>query len=148
MLIMHRVLPRLVAILTLVAAGVVVAVPAGAATGSVQVGPTAALVANGVALDLPVTISLACDEGFTSGVVDVFVTQARGTEVIFGEGIASFTCTSEAQRLDVRVFGGVFHGGPALGAATLLQCRFEEGCGTVCYYTGISTNGEILIRAV
>jgi hypothetical protein len=138
--------PRLVAFLTLAAVLVVTAGPASAATGSVQVGPKATLVAHGVALDVPVTISLSCDEGFDVGLVDLFVVQARGTSVVFGSGQATFACTGETQNLTVRVFGGVFHGGTALATASLLQCRFEAGFGLVCYRTDISTNEEVMIR--
>jgi hypothetical protein len=143
-----RWISRLVAILTLAAILVVTAGPANAATGSVQVGPTATLVAGGTALDVPVTISLTCDEGFDSGIVDVFVTQARGTLAVSGLGTASFACTSETQNLTVRVFPfiGVFHAGPALANAALQQCRFEAGFGEVCYSTGISTSEVIMIR--
>ncbi len=55
--------PRLVGIVALATVLVVIAGPAGAATGSVQVGPTATRVVLGVALDVPVTVSLTCDEG-------------------------------------------------------------------------------------
>jgi hypothetical protein len=142
----QKVISRLVVVLTLAAAAVATAGPASAATGSVQVGPTAKLVANGVAVDVPVVVSLTCDEGFDSVFVDVFVSQARGTARISGEGWATIPCTGETQDVVVRVGGGVFHGGPALVYATLLQCRLEEGFGQVCYFTDISTSEEILIR--
>jgi len=89
--------PRLVGIVALATVLVVTAGPAGAATGSVQVGPTATRVAGRVALDVPVTVSLTCDEGFVVGLVDVSVVQARGTELIFGAGQATFACTGETQ---------------------------------------------------
>jgi hypothetical protein len=146
MVLIRKVIFRLGVMLTLAAAVVATAGPASAATGSVQVGSTATLVATGVAVDVPVVVSLTCDEGFDSGVVDVFVAQARGTAAISGEGQATISCTGETQKVVVRVFGGVFHGGPALANATLLQCRFEEGFGQVCYFTDISTSEEILIR--
>jgi hypothetical protein len=143
-----RGIPRLAAILTLAAVLVVTAGPANAATGSVQIGPTATLVTGGLALDVPVTVTLTCDEGFDSGLVQVFVRQARGTSVNFGEGSASFAdCTGETQTFTVRVFGGVlFHGGRALASATLLQCGFNPDFGAFCSFTDISTNREIMIR--
>jgi hypothetical protein len=143
-----RGVPRLVAILTLAAVLVVTAGPASAATGSIQVGPTATLVANGAAVDVPLTVSLTCDEGFDSGVVNVFVTQTRGTSVVSGSAESgSFACTGETQNLTVRAFGGPFHGGPALVNATLLQCGFDPDFGAVvCSFTDISTSEEILIR--
>jgi hypothetical protein len=146
MFLVRRALFRLAVVLGLAAAVVATAGPASAATGSVQVGPTATLVANGVALDVPVTVSVTCDEGFDSGIVDVFVSQARGTVAISGEGSGGFTCSGQTQQLVVRVFGGVYHGGPALATAVVLQCRVEEGFGEVCYYTDITVNQEIMIR--
>jgi hypothetical protein len=136
-----------VAIVALAAVLVVTAGPATAATGSVDFGGTATRVANGVALDVPLTVSLTCDEGFEFGVVSVLVTQARGTSVITGSGQSSaFTCTGETQNITVRVSGvGVFHGGPALATATVLQCGFQE-LGLVCFLTGITVSEEIRIR--
>jgi hypothetical protein len=142
-----RGVPRLAAILILASVLVVTAGPASAATGSVQVGPTATRIAGGVALDVPVTVSLTCDEGFDSGLVDVAVVQARGTSRVFGEGTASFACTGETQNLTVRVGGGVFHGGSALAYAILLQCGFDPDFGAVvCSFTDISTSEVIMIR--
>jgi hypothetical protein len=143
-----RWVPRLVAILALAAVLVLTAGPAGAATGSVQVGPKATSVALGVALDVPVAVSLTCDEGFDFGIVDVVVLQSRGTLFTFGQGqSALFPCTGETQNLIVRVFasGGVFHGGPALAIATLLQCQgVPPNVG--CSFTDITTQEEITIR--
>jgi hypothetical protein len=135
------------AILTLAAVLVVTAGPATAATGSVQFPGKATRVAHGVALDVPLTVSVTCDEGFELAVVGVFVTQARGTAVVSGSGQSStFTCTGETQNITVRVFGGVFHGGRALATAVVQQCRFEEGFGLVCTQTDIIINEEIQIR--
>jgi hypothetical protein len=139
-----RRVPQLVVVLALAALLVATAGPAGAATGSVQVGPRAKRVALGVALDVPVTASLTCDVGFTTGLVDVVVVQSRGTVVTFGEGQATFACAGETQNLTVRVGGGVFHGGPALVNATLLQCQ-GVGADLTCFFTDISTNREIII---
>jgi hypothetical protein len=136
-----------VAIVAVAAVLVVTAGPATAATGSVDFGGTATRVANGVALDVPLAVSLTCDEGFESGVVSVSVTQARGTSVISGSGQSStFTCTGETQNITVRVFGGVFHGGRAVATGTVLQCRFQEGFGLVCTQTDITSSEEIIIR--
>jgi hypothetical protein len=139
----HRlaVLPVLVALLV-VAAG-----PAGAVTGSVQVGPTATRVAAGAAIDVPLTITLVCDEGFDTGAVNVFVAQKRGTSLLTGTAQATFPCTGETQTVVVRVVGGPFHGGPAVVNATLLQCRFDPEFGdVVCFFTDISTSEEVLVR--
>jgi hypothetical protein len=142
-----RWIPRLVPVLALATVLVVVAGPAGAATGSVQVGPTATRVALGVAIDVPLTVSLTCDEGFDVGLVDVFVQQSRGSTQITGSGQATFACTGEPQTLTVRVStGGVFHGGPALVTATLLQCQ-GVGADLTCFFTDISTSEEIRIRS-
>jgi hypothetical protein len=138
----HRlaVLPVLAALLVL-AAG-----PAGAVTGSVQVG-TATRVANGAAIDVPLTITLVCDEGLDTGAVNVFVAQSRGTSLVTGTAQATFPCTGETQTIVVRVVGGPFHGGPALVNAVLLQCGFDPDFGdVVCFFTDISTSEEILIR--
>src|SRR5918995_4561798 len=117
-----------VAILAVAAVLVVTVLPATAATGSVDLGGTATRVANGVALDVPLTVSLTCDEGFEFGAVSVAVTQSRGTSVVFGSGQSStFTCTGETQNITVRVFGGVFHGGPAVATAVVQGCRVGEG---------------------
>jgi hypothetical protein len=140
-----RRIPRLVAILALAAVLVLTAGPAGAATGSVQVGPTATRVANGVAVDVPLTISLTCDEGFDVGAVDFKVAQARGTSLITGSGFTTFACTGETQNLTVRAGGGVFHGGPALVSASLLQCQ-GVGADLTCFFTDITTSEEIRIR--
>jgi hypothetical protein len=135
----------IVAILGIAAVVAVTAGPASAATGSVQVGPTANIVARGVALDVPVTVSLTCDEGFDVGLVDLSVLQARGTAVIFGSGQQTFTCTGVTQTVTVRAFGGVFHGGTALVTAGLLQC-FNDAGGLFCSRTDITTNEETQIR--
>jgi hypothetical protein len=140
-----RWIPRLVPVLALAAVLVLTAGPVGAATGSVQVGPTATRVVLGVAVDVPVTASLTCDEGFDVGLVDVFVVQARGTSLITGSGQTTFACNGETQNLTVRAGGGVFHGGPALVTATLLQCQ-GVGANLTCFFTDISTSEEIRIR--
>jgi hypothetical protein len=140
-----RRIPRLVAISALAAVLVLTAGPAGAATGSVQVGPTATSVANGVAVDVPLTISLTCDEGYDVGAVDLTVAQARGTSLITGSGFTTFACTGETQNLTVRAGGGVFHGGPALVSASLLQCQ-GVGADLTCFFTDITTSEEIRIR--
>ena len=135
-----------VAIVALAAVLVVTAGPATAATGSVDFGGTATRVANGVALDVPLTVSLTCDEGFDLAIVNLVVSQARGASVVSGSGQSStFTCTGETQNITVRVSGGVFHGGPALATATVLQCGFQE-LGLVCFLTGITVSEEIRIR--
>ena len=129
------------AVLAVAAVLVGTAGPASAVTGSVQVGPTATIVAR-VALDVPVTVSLTCDQGFDFGVVDVSVIQARGTSLVFGGAETTIACTGETQNLTVRVVGGPFHGGTALASAFLLQCSLTLGC----YQTDIHTSGEIMIR--
>jgi hypothetical protein len=144
-----RRIPRLAAILVLVAILVVTAGPANAATGSVQVGQTATLVEGGTALDVPVTVSLTCDEGFDFGVVDVFVMQALRDTRVLGQGqSAPFACTGETQNLTVRVFsGGVFHRGPALANAVILECGFDPDFGDIlCSRTDISTSEVIVVR--
>jgi hypothetical protein len=147
MFLLRGVYRLVVAMLTLAAVLAVTAGPATAATGSVEFGATATRVANGVALDVPLTVSLTCDEGFEFGEVNVAVTQARGTSVVSGSGQSStFACTGETQNITVVVSGGVFHGGPALGSATILQCLFVEGFGLVCTQTDIFINEEIRIR--
>jgi hypothetical protein len=136
-----RRIPWLVAIVSLLAILVAVAGPAGAATGSVQLAPRARSVALGVALDVPVTVSLTCDEGFDSGSVDVVVTQS----LVRGRGeSAPFACTGETQNLTVRVFGGVFRPGSALASAELLEC-VGSGITRACLFTDISTSREIRI---
>jgi hypothetical protein len=140
-----RGIPRLAAVILGLGAILVTAGPASAVTGSVQAGPTATLVAHGVALDVPVTFTLTCDEGFEFGVVSLFVTQARGVSVVSGSSEETFTCTGETQTITVRVFGGVFHGGTAVANARLLQCRVEEGFLT-CSQTDISSSDVIMIR--
>jgi hypothetical protein len=137
----HRlaVLPVLAALLV-VAAG-----PAGRGDGSVQVGPTATLVAQGAAVDVPLTITLTCDEGFTTGAVNVFVAQSRGNALFTGNAQATFPCTGEAQTVVVRVVGGPFRGGPALVNAALLQCQ-GAGADLTCFFSDISTSEEVLVR--
>jgi hypothetical protein len=137
----HRllVLPVLAALLV-VAAG-----PAGAVTGSVQVGPTATFVAQGAAIDVPLTITLTCDEGFTTGAVNVFVAQSRGNALVTGDAQAIFPCTGETQTVVVRVVGGPFRGGPALVTAALLQCQ-GAGADLTCFFTDITTSEEVLVR--
>ncbi|HEY5987399.1 MAG TPA: hypothetical protein VIV12_13650, partial [Streptosporangiaceae bacterium] len=110
------------ALLTLVVVLLATAGSASAATGTIQVG-SGTLVARGAAVDLPVTVSLTCDEGFTSGLVDLFLSQAQGRTLATGEGRAQASCTGETQTVTVRVFsfGVPFHGGSALANATLLQ---------------------------
>jgi hypothetical protein len=141
-----RRIPRLVvAILSLAAILVVTAGSANAATGSLQVG-TGTRVAGGVALDVPVTVTLVCDEGFDVGAVDLSVAQARGTSVIFAQGQGTFACTGDTQTVTVRVGGeNVFRGGRALATASLLQCQDTE-FGLLCSSTGIFISQEFKIR--
>jgi hypothetical protein len=141
-----RRIPWLVAIVSLLALVVAVAGPAGAATGSVQLAPRAKSVALGVAVDVPVTVSLICDEGFDSGIVDVFVQQSRDNTLVVGESqSAPFACTGETQNVTVRVGGsGVFRPGLALANATVLEC-VGSGVNRTCSFTDISTSREIRI---
>jgi hypothetical protein len=136
---------RLITTLGLAVALLAVAGSAVAATGTIDIGSSATRVANGVAVDVPLTVSLTCDEGFTSAVVDVAVTQRRGQQTVFGQGQTVFPCDGETRDLVVRAGGGVFHGGRALATATLLQCQ-GEGQNLTCFFTDISTSEEILIR--
>jgi hypothetical protein len=136
---------RLITTLGLAIALLAIAGSAVAATGTVEVGPFADRVVGGVALDVPVTVSLDCDEGFTSAVVDVAVTQRRGQQIVFGQGQTQFPCDGTTHDMVVRAGGGVFHGGRALATATLLQCQ-GEGQNLTCFFTDISTSEEILIR--
>jgi hypothetical protein len=135
----------IVSILGIAAVVVVTAGPASAATGSVQVG-TATRVAGGVALDVPVTVTLVCDEGFDVGAVDLSVSQARGTSVISAQGQRTFPCTGDTQTVTVRVGGSnVFRGGTALAVASLQQCQDTE-FGLLCASTGIFVSQEFKIR--
>jgi hypothetical protein len=141
---------QLAVALTVAAVVVVPGIPANAASGSVQAGPRAKLVAGGVAVDVPVAISLICDQGFDSGVIIAAVTQARGAAVVLGDGDASFACADDTQSVTVRVVGSgeaaVFHGGRALFQASLSQCGFDPDFGEiVCSPTDIRTSQEILI---
>jgi hypothetical protein len=120
------------------------AVPASAVTGSVQVGPVATSVAR-IGLDVPVAVTLTCDQGFDYGVVEVSVAQARGTSLVGGFGDATFfSCTGETQNLTVLVTGGPFHGGQALASADLTQCSTTQG---FCVQTSIQTSRELMIRS-
>jgi hypothetical protein len=138
--------PRLLALLTL---GVVLSATVGsasAATGTIHVG-SGRLVARGAAVDVAVTVSLTCDEGFSSGVVDLFLSQAQGRTLATGEGSAQVSCTGEVQTVTVRVFAGSapFHGGSAVANAILLQCQFDPAFGLVCSQTDIGTSQVIMI---
>jgi hypothetical protein len=99
----------------------------------------------GAAVDVPLTITLTCDEGFTTGAVNVFVAQSRGNALFTGNAQATFPCTGEAQTVVVRVVGGPFRGGPALVNAALLQCQ-GAGADLACFFTDISTSEEVLVR--
>ena len=146
MFLLRRVSRLIVAILGIAAVVVVTAGPASAATGSLQVG-TGTRVAGGVALDVPVTVTLVCDEGFDVGVVDLSVAQARGSSVIFAQGQSrTFACTGDTQTITIRVGGSnVFRGGNALAGASLLQCQDTE-FGLLCSSTGIFVSQEFKIR--
>jgi hypothetical protein len=136
-----------VALLSLVVVLFATAGSASAATGTIQVG-SGTLVARGVAVDVPVTVSLTCDEGFTSGFLDLVLSQAQGRNVARGEGFAQVpSCAGETQTVTVRVdaFSAPFRGGSALADAGLLQCQEEPGFGLVCSPTGIGTSQVILI---
>jgi hypothetical protein len=140
--------PRLVALLTLVVALVATVGSASAATATMQVG-SGRLVARGAAVDVPVTVSVTCDDGFSSGVVQLFVSQGAGRFLASGEGGAEVACTSGPQTVTARVFAdsysSPFRGGSAVANATLLQCRVEEGWGQVCYPTDLHTSQVIRI---
>ncbi len=138
--------PRLVALLTLIVALVATVGSASAATATLQVG-SGRLVAGGAAVDIPVTVSVACDDGFSSGVVQLYVSQRSGRSLASGEGSAEVACTSGPQTMTTRVFAysTPFRGGSAVANATLLQCRVEEGWGQVCYLTDIHTSQVIRI---
>jgi hypothetical protein len=141
-----RVVPRLVALLTFVVVLFVATVSASAATGSIQVGTTAKLVAGGVAVDVPLTVSLTCDEGFEVGIVEASVVQAHGGTLTSGSGQETFTCNGAPQTVTLRAFAGTrpFHGGRALVNADLLQCIDFDGS-FLCELTGITTSEEIRI---
>jgi hypothetical protein len=141
-----RRVPRLVALLTLVVVLFVTAGSASAATGTIQVG-SATLVARGAAVDVPVTVSLTCDEGFTSGIVQLFLSQAQGRTLATGEGSTQVSCTGETQTVTIRVFASSapFHGGSAIANATLLQCLVDPDFGLVCSFTDIRTSQVIRI---
>jgi hypothetical protein len=136
---------RLITTLGLAVALLAVAGSAVAATGTVDIGSPATRVAGGVAVDVPLTVSLTCDEGFTSALVDAAVIQRRGQETVFGQGQTTFPCDGATHDLVVRAGGGVFHGGRALARAELLQCQ-GEGQNLSCEFVGINTSEEIIIR--
>jgi hypothetical protein len=138
--------PRLVALLALVVALFATAGSASAATATIQVG-SGTLVARGAAVDVPVTVSLTCDEGFTSGFVNLFLSQAQGRTLATGGGSAQVSCTGETQTATIRVFAdsAPFHGGSAIARAVLLQCQFESGWGLVCWQTDIITSQVFMI---
>jgi hypothetical protein len=124
------------------AATLATAGPASAVTGSIQIGPTVTIVAR-VALDVPVTASLTCDQGFDFGEVVVDVEQARGTSVVSSEGQAAISsCTGGTQNVTVQVIG-VFHGGAALAFAHFLQCTSTGG---FCAETTVQASQQIMIR--
>jgi hypothetical protein len=141
-----RLVPRLVALLALVAVLFVTAGSARAATGTIQVG-SATLVARGAAVDVPVAVSLTCDEGFDTGLIQLGVSQAQGRTLAGGEGAALVSCRGETQVVTVRVFASSapFHGGSALASARLLQCQ-SVGGELFCSPTGIGTSQEFRIR--
>jgi hypothetical protein len=138
---------RVVAVLALLAFLFATAGPANAQTGSIAVGPTAELVARGVAVDVPLTVSLTCEEGFDVGLVEVTVLQAHGQGIATGSGQETFTCDGTTQTITVRAVAGTarFHGGSALVTAALLQCQDFDG-GLLCEYVGIDTSEQIRIR--
>jgi hypothetical protein len=137
--------PRLVPLLALVVVLFATVGSASAATGTIQVG-SATLVARGAAVDVPVTVSLTCDEGFTSGLVQLVLSQAQGRTLAPGDGAAQVPC-GETQTVTVRVFAvsAPFHGGSAIANATLLQCLVDPDFGLVCSFTGIGTSQVIRI---
>jgi hypothetical protein len=138
---------RVVALLALLAFLLVTAGPANAQTGTIAVGPTAKLVARGVAVDVPLTVSLTCEEGFDVGLVEVTVVQAHGQGLVAGTGQETFTCNGTTQTVTVRAAGNArFRGGSALVTAALLQCQDFDG-GLLCEYVGIDTSEQIRIRA-
>jgi hypothetical protein len=143
-----RWLPRLVALLALVVALFATAASASAATGTIQLG-TGKLLARGAAVDVPVTVSLTCDDSFTSADVQLYLSQGEGRSVASGGGSAQVPCSSEPQTLTIRVFanGTPFRGGSAVANAYAYQCRVEEGWGLVCYIdpTVTSTSQVILL---
>jgi hypothetical protein len=135
-----------VALLSLVVILFATAGSASAATGTIQVG-SATLVARGAAVDVPVAVSLTCDEGFDVGILQLALSQAQGRTLASGEGAAQVSCTGETQIVTVRVFSGnaPFHGGSALAIAGFLQCQ-SVGGELFCSPTGISISQEIRIR--
>jgi hypothetical protein len=142
-----RLFLRLVTLLALMAVLFVTAGPANAQTGTIQVGPTAKLVARGAAVDVPFTVSLTCEEGFDVGLVQASVVQPRGQRLVTGSGEETFTCDGTTQTVTVRVFAGnaPFQGGSALVNASLLQCQDFNG-GLLCEPVGIDTSQQIRIR--
>jgi hypothetical protein len=138
---------RVVALLSLLALLFITAGPANAQTGTIAVGPTAKLVARGAAIDVPLTVSLTCEEGFDVGIVEITVVQARGQRLVGGSGQETFTCNGTTQTVTVRIAAGSapFHGGSALVTAALLQCQDFDGS-FLCEPTAIDTSEEIRIR--
>lgn len=142
----RRWLLRVVALLSLLALLFITAGPANAQTGTIAVGPTAKRVARGAAVDVPLTVSLTCEEGFDVGIVQVDVVQAQGQRLVRGSGQETFTCNGTTQTVTVRVaaLNAPFHGGSALVTAALLQCQDFDGS-FLCEPTAIDTSEEIRI---
>jgi hypothetical protein len=137
---------RVVALLFLLALLFITAGPANAQTGTIAVGPTAKLVARGAAADVPLTVSLTCEEGFDVGIVEVTVLQAQGRRLVTASGQETFTCNGTIQTVTVRAvaLNAPLHGGSALVNADLLQCQDFDGS-FLCEITGIDTSEEIRI---
>lgn len=147
MSLIHRLVKPVVAVPALAAIFLLGAAPAGAITGSVQFTGPATLVAHGVAIDVPATASATCDAGYDFAILDIVVTQSRGTIGAYGESqSAAFPCDGQPHNLTTRLPGGIFHGGIALASAFILQCGGDPEFGLSCAYTDVHANQEIKIR--
>lgn len=147
MFLVRRFTQLVLAILTVVTVLAVTAGQAAATTGSVQFPGPATRIAQGVALDVPVSVSVTCDEGYTLFYIQLGVGQARGNVGVSGSGFSPlFPCDGTVQNFTQRVTGGIFHAGTALATAVVEECQANPDFGYVCIQTDIIVSQVIKIR--
>ena len=117
-----------------------VAAPAHATPGTLEAGP-GVLVADGAAVDIPVTFTCDTDPGLIMAVPLVQLSQrVSDGRIASGIGSDQISCTKQSQTVTLRVVPTVMAFDEGTAAATLLlqSCTVQFQCSTVIVHTELT----------